>query len=87
MQLVSRYLLFLSASVHTISRIKHHKLIITFWIVAVAWIIKQYLVLKPDPPNNTKYILQILPMTKSISSPSFVNKEFTIQKIYLKNIL
>ena len=55
-----------------------------FWLIPAGWYLKMCLDLRPCSLNHEKYLLNILPMTISVSSSRFMIKWFLIQKKYSK---
>ena len=72
---------------HTFKKVKQEqqKLIISgFWLIAAGFQIKEILDIGPTTTNHPNIFLKSLVVTTSISGPSFMTKQFTIQEIYSK---
>ena len=70
-------------SLYTFKRLKNHNLnTIGFWLIVGSCLSKKGLDVSSSAPVYTKYFLNILPVTISITFPSFVTKWYTIKKIH-----
>ena len=59
------------------AHLQKHQTHYNWVLIVLGWKIIESLDLLPSPMNHEKYYLEILPMTISISWPSFIWKWFT----------